>query len=324
VLISTRVRLRSGWSGGQYSLCRGILGLLVAVQLLRLLPGAGWGLAALIAAGIAGGCLITPGWRDREAALLVLVVLVIVTVSPALAGAGRTPIDARGLVLPWLLLAHLFVPTAPYGSLMARGRVDPRGGWKMPAWLPWAHRAAFVLLALRLISRGAGPGDLAALALVALLAFDPGWIPPTGRTLKASGADRHPETLFYDGTCGLCHGAVRFLLAEDRFARFRFATLQGKTFRATVPRAEREALPDSIVLETRKGTILTKARVVRHDLAALGGYWRVLGGMSRIVPLPLLDAAYDAVARVRHRLFRRPADACPITPPDLRARFLPD
>jgi predicted DCC family thiol-disulfide oxidoreductase YuxK len=324
VLISLRVRLRSGWSCGQYSLCRGILGLLVAVQLLRPLPGAGRGSAALIAAGIAGCCLVVLGWRDREAAFLVLVVLAVVTVGPALAGAARTPLDARGLVLPWLLLAHLFVPTAPYGSLMARGRVDPRGGWKMPAWLPWAHRAAFVLLALRLISRGAGPSDLAALALVALLAFDPGWIPPTGRTPKASGADRHPETLFYDGTCGLCHGAVRFVLAEDRFARFRFATLQGKTFRAAVPKAEREALPDSLVLETRKGAILTKARAVRHGLAALGGSWRVLGGMSRIVPLPLLDAAYDAVARVRHRLFRRPADACPITPPDLRARFLPD
>jgi hypothetical protein len=33
------------------------------------------------------------------------------------------------------------------------------------------------------------------------------------------------------------------------------------------------------------------------------------------------DAGYDGVARVRHLLFPRPGDACPVTPPELRARF---
>ena len=28
-----------------------------------------------------------------------------------------------------------------------------------------------------------------------------------------------------------------------------------------------------------------------------------------------------AIARVRYRLFRKPTDACPVTPPELRARF---
>ncbi|HZN03551.1 MAG TPA: DCC1-like thiol-disulfide oxidoreductase family protein [Candidatus Polarisedimenticolia bacterium] len=323
MLISTRVRLRSGWSGGQYSLCRVLLGILLAAHLLRLLPGATWGIRILLAAAVAGTLLLAVGWRDRAAAILVLIVLGLVTVTPALAGVAPAPLDARVLVWPWFLMAHLLVPAAPYGSMAARGRVDPRGDWDMPAWMPWVHRAAFVLLVLRVLGRGAGTADVVAVGLLGLLSFDPGWIAPAGRRAKARGADKHPETLFYDGTCGLCHGAVRFLLAEDRFARFRFAPLQSRAFRTALPKDERDALPDSLVLKTREGTILTRARAVRHLLASIGGSWRLIAAIARIVPLPLADAAYDAVARVRHRLFRRPDDACPLTPPDLRARFLP-
>ena len=39
------------------------------------------------------------------------------------------------------------------------------------------------------------------------------------------------------------------------------------------------------------------------------------------LPSAWLDAAYDAIARVRKRIFAAPKDACPILPPDLRTRF---
>jgi len=39
------------------------------------------------------------------------------------------------------------------------------------------------------------------------------------------------------------------------------------------------------------------------------------------VPQGMRDLGYNGIARVRHRLFRRPTDACPVTPPELRARF---
>ncbi|HZH02738.1 MAG TPA: DCC1-like thiol-disulfide oxidoreductase family protein [Myxococcaceae bacterium] len=35
------------------------------------------------------------------------------------------------------------------------------------------------------------------------------------------------DILFYDGGCGLCHRAVRFVLARDPAGRFRFAPLGG-------------------------------------------------------------------------------------------------
>jgi predicted DCC family thiol-disulfide oxidoreductase YuxK len=52
----------------------------------------------------------------------------------------------------------------------------------------------------------------------------------------------------------------------------------------------------------------------------LGGAWRALT-IFRLVPRPLRDLAYDVFARHRYRVFGR-YSACPIPPPEVRARFL--
>lgn len=128
--------------------------------------------------------------------------------------------------------------------------------------------------------------------------------------------------VFYDGGCGLCHRAVRFALAHDGDgSRFRFASLDSAALRRRVPPAARAGLPDSIVALTPDGTLLVRSAAVIHMLERVGGPWRLLGRLLTLVPRWVRDAAYDGIARVRHRLFRRPDDACPVTPPELRARF---
>ena len=142
-------------------------------------------------------------------------------------------------------------------------------------------------------------------------------------TLPRATSTTGPEVLFYDGGCGLCHRAVRFVLWADPEGRaFRFAPLGGATFEAEVPAAERAQLPDSLVLRTAEGALLTRSAGVLHLLRRLGGVWRGLALLFGLVPRPLRDAAYDFVARIRLRLFARPDDACPVVPPPLRARFL--
>ncbi len=133
-----------------------------------------------------------------------------------------------------------------------------------------------------------------------------------------------PDLLFYDGGCGLCHRAVRFVVWADHEGRaFRFAPLGGDTFQALVSAREREGLPDSLVVRTPGGALLTRSTGALHALRRLGGGWRALAVLLGIVPRPIRDAAYDLIARVRLRLFAKPADACPFVPPPLRARFLP-
>lgn len=112
------------------------------------------------------------------------------------------------------------------------------------------------------------------------------------------------------------------LWADSQGRAFRFAPLGGATFQARVPPSARSGLPDSLVVFTTEGSLLTRSAGVLHLLRRLGGAWRVLAALSGLVPRPLRDAAYDFVARIRFRLFDRPDDACPLVPPHLRGRFL--
>ena len=128
--------------------------------------------------------------------------------------------------------------------------------------------------------------------------------------------------LFYDGHCALCHRAVRFVLRHDRAGTaFRFAPLQGPTFQARVPAERRAGLPDSIVVLTSDGSLLVRSNAFLHILRRLGGGWKALAGVLRIIPRSLRDFVYDFIARVRFRVFGTRRDWCPVVPPEQRARF---
>jgi len=130
------------------------------------------------------------------------------------------------------------------------------------------------------------------------------------------------ETLFFDGSCGLCHATVRFVIARDRAARFVYAPIGGETFMATFTTDERARLPDSVIVRTEDARTLVRSAAIVHLLGAIGGGWRVVGSLLWIVPRPLRDVGYRAVASVRRRLVAAPRDACPVVPSERRARFL--
>ena len=128
-------------------------------------------------------------------------------------------------------------------------------------------------------------------------------------------------TVFYDGSCGLCHRAVQFLLARDpRGARVRYAPLQGRT--ASEILGAIDALPDSMVVQCADGRQLTRGRAAVHLGQALGGFWWFLATMGGVLPAVLLNWLYDQVARRRYRWFGRQTDHCPLLPPEQRALFL--
>ena len=125
--------------------------------------------------------------------------------------------------------------------------------------------------------------------------------------------------VFFDGVCALCNRAVDMMLRADRDAVFRFAPLQGETFAAR----EVEDPPDSVAVATDDGRLLYRSAAVLHLAGRLGGYWRLLGTAARVVPRPVADFLYNRIAAVRHRLFAKPSDVCPMLPPALRARMRP-
>lgn len=129
--------------------------------------------------------------------------------------------------------------------------------------------------------------------------------------------------LFYDGRCGLCHAAVRFIARRDREGRIRFAPLGGETFHRLVPGGVRQGLPDSLVVQVEDGRLLTQSAALVCLLMELGGRWRRLGVWLGRLPAGPADRAYAWVARRRRCLSRGPDGLCPILPPAMRDRFDP-
>lgn len=133
--------------------------------------------------------------------------------------------------------------------------------------------------------------------------------------------------LLYDGVCGLCDKFVRSLLRADRKRVLRFAPLQGPTAAAVLQRRGWTGDPlRTVVLVLGAGRADEKV-FLRSDAALkafglLGGWRRAAAVLLSLPPRALRDAAYDFIARRRHRWFGK-FDACPIPPSEWRERFLP-
>jgi len=131
--------------------------------------------------------------------------------------------------------------------------------------------------------------------------------------------------LLYDGVCALCNGVVRFLMKHDGLDKFRYAPLQSSLGREVLARFDIHTFPDGVMLLTDALTpgehLYQRSDAVAEALQLLGGYWRLVGRVLRLVPRPLRDWGYGIVARFRYRLFGR-YDTCPIPPPEQRSRLL--
>jgi predicted DCC family thiol-disulfide oxidoreductase YuxK len=128
------------------------------------------------------------------------------------------------------------------------------------------------------------------------------------------------DIVLFDGVCNLCNGAVRFIVARDPDARYRFAALDSDAARAVLRQiGVRTTLPDSIVLVDNTG-VSSRSTAALRIARRLTFPWPLLY-VFMLVPRPLRDAVYDFVARNRYRWFGR-QELCLVPTPDLRGRFL--
>lgn len=134
-----------------------------------------------------------------------------------------------------------------------------------------------------------------------------------------------PPMLVYDGHCAFCARSVQFILRHDRRRRtLQFAAREGRAGAAVRTRHPALATVDSMVWvdHRREGEVpLVRADAVLAIADYLGGGWRVLARLGRLVPRLLRDRAYVIVARFRRRLATG-GDACVVFTPEERARSL--
>jgi predicted DCC family thiol-disulfide oxidoreductase YuxK len=132
--------------------------------------------------------------------------------------------------------------------------------------------------------------------------------------------------ILYDGVCGLCNRLIQFVLKRDKTDRFRFAALQSEFARRVLQRhgvnpqvldtmylLSNYSQPDERLAARSDAAVLT--------VAELGGIWRALAAVMRVLPRWLRDRAYNLIARNRYELFGK-YQTCQIPDPRHRHRFL--
>lgn len=147
-----------------------------------------------------------------------------------------------------------------------------------------------------------------------------GKISPTeGDQLVHYDPEKEGPALIFDGVCGLCNGAVDFILARENGPALTFIPWQstlGKSILSS--HGMWQKVPDALVL-------LVDGRVLKGSDAALeAGRWLrfpwSLLPLLRWVPRFLREPVYRFVARIRYRWFGR-LDTCRIPEPGVRHRF---
>jgi hypothetical protein len=169
--------MRNGWTGGQYSVYRALFGVYLAIHYFRLVA---WGpelfsregllpilamsplahlfpnvldiwdsplfVQGLLVLATSLSLLFAIGLWDRAAAAMLWYL--------GACFSGRNPLIANPALpyVGWLLLAHVFLPEGPYGSLMARIRNKPNDDWRMT---PSIYLAAWIVMALGYTYSGA-------------------------------------------------------------------------------------------------------------------------------------------------------------------------
>ena len=126
--------------------------------------------------------------------------------------------------------------------------------------------------------------------------------------------------ILFDGTCAFCEGAVRFIARRDASRYFRFGASQTAA-------AARLLAPFGLTRETARSLILIEeGRVFLRSTASLriarrlGWPWR-LAAAALVLPAPLRDLVYRAVAAVRHRVAGA-SNACEVPPEEIRERMI--
>jgi predicted DCC family thiol-disulfide oxidoreductase YuxK len=134
-----------------------------------------------------------------------------------------------------------------------------------------------------------------------------------------------PHLVLFDGVCGFCDSAIRWLLAHDPAGKLGFAPLQGET--AAALRRRHPEIPselESLVLVEsgpEGSRVFLRSEAIWRLCAQLAGPWRLLAWL-RWLPRALRDFGYKHFASRRYRWFGR-LEACRVPEAAERARFWP-
>ena len=119
--------------------------------------------------------------------------------------------------------------------------------------------------------------------------------------------------IYYDGECGLCHMAVKFILKVDSKDKFYFSPLSNfdNNFKNI----------DSIILKSGD-KVFYESQAIIMVFENIDNNWNYLAKVLKIFPISVLDIAYRWVSRNRTKISVKEVSSCPIVPSYYRKRFI--
>ena len=121
------------------------------------------------------------------------------------------------------------------------------------------------------------------------------------------------NVIYYDGECGLCHLAVRFILRVDSKSNFYFSPLSNLDINLKNI--------DSIILK-KDNKVFYEGMAIIMIFQNIDNNWNYLAKVLKLIPINVLDTAYRWVSRNRAKISVKKVSSCPMVPSYYQKRFI--
>ncbi len=123
-----------------------------------------------------------------------------------------------------------------------------------------------------------------------------------------------------DAQCSLCARGAAWIARHDKAEEFTIIPMQSELGSALLRHYGMDPSDPTSWLYLEEGRAYSSLDAFIRTGARLGGIWKGLG-VLRVLPTPVQDYLYRAVARNRYRVFGK-ADLCSLPNPDVQKRLL--
>lgn len=126
--------------------------------------------------------------------------------------------------------------------------------------------------------------------------------------------------IIFDGVCNLCEYSVRFIVKNDRQARFKFVSAQSERGKVLQRLYGVDTLQDGTVILLKNGQVYVKSDAAVEIAKDLDGLWRFLH-VFKFIPKPVRDFIYSIISKNRYRWFGN-KNECLLPDNNIKERFL--
>ncbi len=134
------------------------------------------------------------------------------------------------------------------------------------------------------------------------------------------GIEETGPIILFDAECVLCSANAQFVLDHDKARRFRLASMQGDVGQALYRRHGMDPNDPTTMIIVDGDRLRRDSDAVLSIYETIGFPWKLMT-VFRLVPRPLRDLVYRAIARNRYRLFGK-RETCWVPAPGDRGRIL--